>query len=62
MKDALYMLDLDRVLKETRPNHNRESEWETLNIKTCGLIHSCLAKEQSIRFYKRHLSIVCGRC
>ena len=39
------MLDLDQVLKETRPDDTRESEWERLNIKTCGLICSCLAKE-----------------
>ena len=45
MKDTLYMLDLDQVLKETRPDDTSESEWEMLNIKTCGLIHSCLVKE-----------------
>ena len=50
MKDALYMLDLDQALKEKIPNDNRESEWERLNIKTCGLIHSCLAKEQRYTF------------
>ena len=42
MKDALYMLDLDLVLKETRSDDTRESDWERLNIKTCGLIRSCL--------------------
>ena len=26
MKDALYMLDFDMVLKETRPNDTRESD------------------------------------
>ena len=50
MKDALYMLDLGLVLKETRPNGTRESDWEKLNIKTCGLIRSCLAKEQGYMF------------
>ena len=44
MKDVLYMLDLDMVLKETRPDDTRESEWEMLNIKTCGLICSCMAE------------------
>ena len=44
------MLDLDLVLKETRPDDTIESEWERLNIKTCGLIRSCLAKEQSYMF------------
>ena len=39
------MLDLDLVLKETRPDDTRESDWERLKIKTCGLIHSCLAKK-----------------
>ena len=39
------MLDLDLVLKETRPDNTRESDWEILNIKTCGVIRSCLAKE-----------------
>ena len=37
MKDALYMADLDLVLKETRPDDTRESDWERLNLKTCGL-------------------------
>ena len=45
MKDALYRLDLDLVLKETRPDDTSEREWEKLNIKTCGLIRSCLTKE-----------------
>ena len=45
MKDALFMLYLDQVLKETRPDDACESEWERLYIKTCGLIYSCLAKE-----------------
>ena len=34
------MLDLDLVLKETRPNDTCASDWERLNIKTCGLMHS----------------------
>ena len=50
MKDALYMLDLDQVLKETKPDDTYDSEWERLNIKTCGLICSCLAKEQRYTF------------
>ena len=50
MKYALYTLDLDLVLKETRPNDTRESNWEMLNIKTCGLIRSCLAKKQRYMF------------
>ena len=33
MKDALYKLDLDQVLKETKPYDTHESEWERLNIK-----------------------------
>ena len=33
MRDALYMLDLDQLLKETRLDDTRESEWERLNIK-----------------------------
>ena len=45
MKDALYMLVLDMVLKETRLDYTHESDWERLNIKTCGLIHFCLAKK-----------------
>ena len=52
MKDALYMLDLDRVLKKTKLDDTSESEWERLNIKTCGLICSCLAKEQRYTFLK----------
>ena len=50
MKVAPYMLDLDMVLKETRPDDTSESEWERLNIKTCGLIRSCLAKEHKYMF------------
>ena len=50
MKYALFMLDLDLVLKETRPNDTSESKWERLNIRTCGLIRSCLAKEQRYTF------------
>ena len=46
------MLDLDKVLKETKPDDTSESEWERLNIKTCGLICSCLAKEQRYTFLK----------
>ena len=52
MKDALFMLDLDQVLKETKPDDTSESEWELLNIKTCGLIDSCLAKEHRYTFLK----------
>ena len=37
IKYALYMLNLDLVLKETKPNDTHESDWERLNIKTCGL-------------------------
>ena len=33
MKDSLYMLDLNMVLKETRPDDTREIDWETHNIK-----------------------------
>ena len=33
MKDALYILDLDLILKETRPDNTSESEWERLNKK-----------------------------
>ena len=44
------MLDLGLVLKETRPDGTHESDWERLNIKTCGLIRSCLAKEQGYTF------------
>ena len=50
MKYALFMLDLDLVLKETRPNDTSESKWERFNIRTCGLISSCLAKEQRCTF------------
>ena len=50
MKDALYMLDLDMILIETRLDDTRESEWERLNIKTYGLICSCLVKEQRYTF------------
>ena len=46
------MLDLDQALKETKPDDTSESEWERLNIKTCGLICSCLAKEQRYTFIK----------
>ena len=34
MKDALYRIDLDMVLKETRLDDTSENEWEKLNIKT----------------------------
>ena len=50
MKDALYMLDLDLVLKKRIPSDTRESDWERLNIQTCGLICSYLAKEQRYMF------------
>ena len=50
MKDALYMQDFDLLLKETRPNDTHENEWEMLNIKTCGLIRSCIIKEQRYTF------------
>ena len=36
MRDALYLLDLDQVLKETRPDDTSESEWERVNIKLMG--------------------------
>ena len=36
MKDPLYMLDLDLVLKETKLDDTHERDWERLNIKTCG--------------------------
>ena len=39
------MLDLDQVLKETKPDDTSESERKRLNIKTCWLIRSYLAKE-----------------
>ena len=41
MNDALYMLDLDLVLKETRLDGTRERNRERLNIKTYRLIRSC---------------------
>ena len=50
MKNALYMLDLDLVLKETRPDDTHESDWGRLNIKTCELIRSCLSKEHRYSF------------
>ena len=50
MNDALYMLDLDLVLKETRLDGTRERNRERLNRKTYGLIHSCLAKEHRYTF------------
>ena len=50
MKDALYMLDLDLILKETRLDGTRESDCERLNIKTFELICSCLVKEQKYTF------------
>ena len=50
MNDALYMLDLDLVLKETRLDGTRERNRERLNIKTYGLICSCLDKEQRYTF------------
>ena len=53
MKNALYMLDLDQVLKEIKLDDTSESEWQRLNIKTCGLIHSCLAKEQRYTFLQK---------
>ena len=36
IKDAMYMLDLDLILKETRPYDTHESDLERFNIKTCG--------------------------
>ena len=50
MKDPLYMLDLDLVLKETKLDDTHERDWERLNIKTCGLICSYLAKDQRYTF------------
>ena len=50
MKYALYMLDLDMVLKEIRSNDTSERDWERLNIKTYELIRSCLVKEQRYTF------------
>ena len=50
MKDAIYMLDLDLVLKETILDNTRESGWKRLNIKTYGLIRYCLAREQMYMF------------
>ena len=44
------MLDLDLVLEETRLDDTRESEWEKLNIKTCGLIRYCLGKDHMYTF------------
>ena len=50
MNDALYILDLDKVLKEIKPDDTNESEWERLNIRTYGLNCSCLTKEQRYTF------------
>ena len=50
LKDTLYLLDLDLVFKEIRPDDTRESDYERLNIKTCGLICSYLAKKQKYTF------------
>ena len=50
--DVLYQQDLDIVLEETRPENIEERDWERQNAKACGLIRSCLCREQKYPFMK----------
>ena len=50
--DGLCQQDLDIVLEETKPEDIKETDWNRLNIKACGLIRSCLCREQKYPFIR----------
>ena len=50
--DSLYQQDLDIVLEEEKPEDVFEKDWVRLNVKACGMIRSCLCREQKYPFMK----------
>ena len=52
VKDVLCQQDLDITLEEKKPDEVKEKDWERLNAKACGLIRSCLCREQKYPFMK----------
>ena len=48
--DDLYQQDLDIALEEKKPQDIDQKDWERLNAKACGVIRSCLSREQKYPF------------
>ncbi|XP_031262531.1 uncharacterized protein LOC116120703 [Pistacia vera] len=47
-----FVPDLDIVLEEEKPEDIYEKDWVRLNVKACGMIRSCLCREQKYPFMK----------
>ena len=52
VSDLMIMQDLDASLQEVMPEDMTEAEWTKLNWKACGIIRSCLGKDQKYPFMK----------
>ena len=50
--DDLYQQDLDIALEEKKPQDIDQKDWDRLNAKACGVIRSCLSREQKYPFMK----------
>ena len=50
--DGLYQQDLDIALEENKPQDIDQKDWERQNRKACGVIRSCLSREQKYPFMK----------
>ena len=46
------MQDLDASLQEEMPEDMTDAEWMKLNRQACGIIRSCLGKDQKYSFMK----------
>ena len=52
VSDLLAMQDLDASLEEEMPEDMTDAEWKKLNRQACGIIRSCLGKDQKHPFMK----------
>nr|GEV19068.1 retrovirus-related Pol polyprotein from transposon TNT 1-94 [Tanacetum cinerariifolium] len=50
--DALFQQGLDIAVEESKPEDVEEMNWLTINRLACGMIRSCLSREQQYAFSK----------
>ena len=48
--DALFQQGLDIAIEEQKPDDVEEKDWKTINRLACGIIRSCLSREQGYAF------------
>src|SRR5438067_9331644 len=48
--DSLFQLGLDIAIKEEKPEDVSDKDWSTINRLACGIIRSCLSREQKYAF------------